>query len=382
MNEIIQTVSSAIAALRPLPDAGVSVRVATMEDLTFIDELQKKCREQLGFMFLSAIRGKIERGEILIAEERLTADDTDSTDKSGHLNSSVPSVKSVVTTPVGYCISVDRYSKHDDVGIIYQMNVVPGRQRSFVAATLLKAMFDRAAYGCKLFCCWCAQDLPANRFWEAMGFVPLAFRAGSEKKSVRRGSRQARVHIFWQKRIRANDVTTPWWFPSKTEGGAMRADRIALPIPPGKHWSDEMPIIIPQATEASRQLPDVKEKRPRTVGKVPVPSEGPVRHGPKQFRAPSAKPVIESVPEPVAEPIAEKPKREKKPKAKADPKLVAAARELRDRWLEHVNSGGDGAMLIEDAGKYDVTRVLPAVSAVERPAMSALMELKALPDAA
>jgi hypothetical protein len=35
------------------------------------------------------------------------------------------------------------------------------------------------------------------------------------------------------------------------------------------------------------------------------------------------------------------------------------ARELRDRWLEHVMSGGDGAMLIEDAGKYDVARALP-----------------------
>jgi hypothetical protein len=36
---------------------------------------------------------------------------------------------------------------------------------------------------------------------------------------------------------------------------------------------------------------------------------------------------------------------------------VSAARELRDRWLEHVNAG---EMLIESAGKYDVARVLPA----------------------
>jgi hypothetical protein len=45
--------------------------------------------------------------------------------------------------------------------------------------------------------------------------------------------------------------------------------------------------------------------------------------------------------------------REKKPKAKADPKLAAMARELRDRWLEHVNAG---QMLIESDGKYDVVR--------------------------
>jgi hypothetical protein len=31
--------------------------------------------------------------------------------------------------------------------------------------------------------------------------------------------------------------------------------------------------------------------------------------------------------------------REKRVKAKNDPRLIAAARELKDRWLEHVNSG-------------------------------------------
>jgi hypothetical protein len=46
------------------------------------------------------------------------------------------------------------------------------------------------------------------------------------------------------------------------------------------------------------------------------------------------------------------------------PNLIAAARELRDRWLEHVNSG---QTLIDDAGKYDVTRALPAMP--ERPTL-------------
>ena len=105
------------------------------------------------------------------------------------------------------------------------MNVVPGQQRGLIGATLLKAMFDRAAYGCRLFCCWCAQDIEANHFWESLGFVPLAFRAGSRQKD--------RVHIFWQKRIRAGDTTTPWWFPAQTTGGSIREDRLVLPIPPG-----------------------------------------------------------------------------------------------------------------------------------------------------
>ena len=46
------------------------------------------------------------------------------------------------------------------------------------------------------------QDIAANRFWEAMGFVPLAFRGGRTREG--RGGKP-RVHIFWQKRIRAGD---------------------------------------------------------------------------------------------------------------------------------------------------------------------------------
>jgi hypothetical protein len=59
-------------------------------------------------------------------------------------------------------------------------------------------------------------------------------------------------------------------------------------------------------------------------------------------------------------------------KAKNDPKLVAAARELRDRWLERVNAG---EYVFEDAGKYDVSR--RALAAVARAA-----HLKSLPHAA
>jgi hypothetical protein len=68
--------------------------------------------------------------------------------------------------------------------------------------------FDECAVWMQLYCCWCAQDIEANRFWESMGFVPLAFRAGSRE--------EGRVHIFWQKRIRAGDETTPYWFPAQT----------------------------------------------------------------------------------------------------------------------------------------------------------------------
>jgi hypothetical protein len=171
-----------------------------------------------------------------------------------------------------------------------------------------------------------------------MGFVPLAYREGSEKKK--------RIHIFWQKRIREGDNETPWWYPAKTEAGALVADRLVFPIPPGMHWSDELPIPVPTAKpQAAIEGPLAVSQSAR---KKPA-LDGPVKHGPQQYGPPPT-------PVSAAQAAVEKPKREKKPKAKVDPALVAKARELRDRWLEHVNSG---AMLIEGVGKYDVTRALP-----------------------
>jgi hypothetical protein len=64
--------------------------------------------------------------------------------------------------------------------------------------------------------------------------------------------------------------------------------------------------------------------------------------------------------EPVKEP---KPKRPKAPKAKNDPKLIAAARELRDRWLEEVNAG---RYLPGGAAKYEVNRSLPPPQSPQR----------------
>jgi hypothetical protein len=73
----------------------------------------------------------------------------------------------------------------------------------------------------------------------------------------------------------------------------------------------------------------------------------------------------------------EKKIKEPRKKTRNDPKLVAAARELRDRWLEEVNAGA--AMLVGN-GKYDVSRQLVGdtgdvdVQRVERKQMPLLIE--------
>src|SRR5262245_23830654 len=141
------------SAIAPVPRCTVSVRSATKADLPFIDALQRMHSHMVGWMPGKQLESYIASNSpgVLIAEDEHQ-------------------------TQLGYCIAKDQYMKRDDVGIVYQLNVMPLRQRHLVGASLVKACFDRAAYGCRLFSCWCAQDIQANSFWEALGFMPLAFR--------------------------------------------------------------------------------------------------------------------------------------------------------------------------------------------------------------
>src|SRR5262245_44690430 len=109
----------------------------------------------LGFMRKAALEGKIKLGEVLIAcrGEPCVRPSFEGEEGEHEVRA--------YGEPVGYCISSNRYLKRDELGVVYQMNVMPVQQRKLIGATLLKEVFERAPYGCKLFCCWCAQDLDA-----------------------------------------------------------------------------------------------------------------------------------------------------------------------------------------------------------------------------
>ncbi|HEV2295602.1 MAG TPA: hypothetical protein VGR35_17265, partial [Tepidisphaeraceae bacterium] len=295
-------------------------------------------------------------------------------------------------SPLGYIISRDRYLKRDELGVIYQLCVAPGDQRKLVGASLVKAVFERAAYGCRLFCCWCAQDLDANYFWESLGFVPIAFRAGSTGKK--------RVHIFWQRRIVEGDGT-PWWYPFKTDSGAIRADRIVFPIPPGVHWSEVKPVVVPSdrsvgilpepgaapAPKGSRTTAKPR-KQPEPViaaaacaspARHAITRSSALRFGPPVLPAPS----VPAAPTAMAR--AEQPPREKKPAVRIDPAYLKAARELRDRYLEHVNGErvNEAPHALASSGKYDVSRALAAPAVMAPTAMHIdARPLRQLPSAA
>jgi hypothetical protein len=339
----------------PLPEVGVRVRAGLAADLPFIDELQRVHSKSVGWMPLGQLEGHIQKGHVVIAE------------------SLPPEFE-----PVGYCIGVDRYFKREDVGIIYQMNIVPEHQRGLIGATLLQAMFDRWPWGVRLCSCWCAQDLAANRFWEAMGFVALAFRTGSRKRD--------RIHIFWQKAIRAEDCGGQganfrgWWYPSETGSGAMREDRIVLPIPPGVDWAEAKPRVLPpesgvpqlweQAAERRAEtlkLTDVERAERRAQRKLDRQAKTAARKQAEQRAATVAAGGLRFGPPEEALAMGGgggsgtggPPKKvaKKRHSLKNDPRLKRAARDLCGKWLEAIAAEPG---LVLPRPRYRVERALPA----------------------
>jgi hypothetical protein len=77
-----------------------------------------------------------------------------------------------------------------------------------------------------------------------------------------------RVHLFWQKRFRPGDEgvgATSWWYPCKTDGGQMRADRIALPIPPGTHWRDVQAVVVPMVVDTRHDREGERSAEPMSA---------------------------------------------------------------------------------------------------------------------
>ena len=349
--------SAAHSLLQPQSRVPIATRVATSADLPFIDGLQKQHSRALGFFPRAQMEGYVANQWVLIAEEVSGQSSVVSCGGDGQRTTD----NGLRAKPVGYCISRDRYLKRDELGVIYQLCVAPGHQRGLIGASLVKAVFERSAYGCKLYCCWCAQDLEANYFWESMGFVPIAFRAGSTGKR--------RVHIFWQRRINAQDTgerATPYWYPCQTNAGAIREDRLVFPIPPGTHWTEVQAVALPSTALTAPREAKMRRGTKAQGALQPPPQPPPSRPSAgRQYGPPSAGPIVEETQKP-APTAGEKPPREKRPPLKIDPKLVAKARELRDRYLEHVNGerlNESPKAMIAPSGKYDVSRRFAAPDA-------------------
>jgi hypothetical protein len=114
------------------------------------------------------------------------------------------------------------------------------------------------------------------------------------------------------------------------------------------HWRDAMPRVLPGGGE-SPQLENSQARRNRAPRS-------------KTEKQPQTKALGRLWFAPAAPPAAanpEKTKRPPKPKGKNNPQHIAAARELRDRYLEQVNSGN--LLLPQKRGKYHVARLPQAM---------------------
>ncbi|MEM9753845.1 MAG: hypothetical protein AAF916_10740 [Planctomycetota bacterium] len=414
--------SGGAAPLLPLPGASLpggdfDVRPGTLADLHWVDAAQKTEREGLGFRFTKELEGHVRDGRLWIAERmddvRCEMGDV-SRDASGADADIKHQTSPIKHAPIGYCIAKDRYQSRDELGLIVQMYVVPEHRRSLVAANFLSRIWDTWPTGVKLCSCWCAQDLPANRFWESCGFRALAFRTGARETRFTTydaegnptgKTKRHRIHIYWQKRIRAGDNETPYWYPGQTGGGSLNEARLVFPIPPGSSWKDAKPAILPGVGDLFEALRREREEvERRALLQLAPPEDAKPKQTAAERRAAKAAqaekhaaadakrskvhrgglrfaplpPSGEELAKREAEAAAEakrakaeatkQAKRDakaaaKKLSSKNDPALAALSRELRDRWLDAVAT--DTTLLSlppEDKPTYDVSRMLEAAS--------------------
>jgi hypothetical protein len=213
----------------PTPRCAVSVRPGTVADIPFIDQLQKMHSHMVGWMPTKQIEGKIAAGHVIVAEDAQHG-------------------------PLGYCISQDQYHGRDDVGIVFQLNVLPLKQRHLIGATLIKV--GVRARGVR---------------------VSAVLLAGARRTSRRTTSGNRSGSCRWRS---AREVGTSSGFTSSGSGACARATRAQMRRRGGSrrrrkparsaridrvsrsrrdtHWRDAKPVVLPGITvepELPKTLP-------------------------------------------------------------------------------------------------------------------------------
>ena len=78
---------------------------------------------------------------------------------------------------------------------VYQVCIQYDAQRRLHGAQLIGRLINKAeAEGYDRISCWVADDIPANDFWQAMGFVKMAEREGGKKRG-----RKHNGWVYWCK---------------------------------------------------------------------------------------------------------------------------------------------------------------------------------------
>lgn len=160
------------------------VRTATASDLRFVDHLQKKFANCVGFLPKIAIENLIDQGHMRIALENEDA--------------------------AGYILSRSRLKWQPRMRSITQACVAMDAQRRHHGLALLRQVENEArATGLLAIQACCAVGLESNSFWHAAGFIPIVHMT---PQNVR-----GREIICWRKPLAS---VMPLWFamPPKYAG--------------------------------------------------------------------------------------------------------------------------------------------------------------------
>jgi hypothetical protein len=236
--------------LAHLPDGEhkhVTIRAAVPGggDLKFLDHLQKKYSNQLGFLPTQALEWNIENGKVSIALEN--------------------------DEPAAYLLGKGNYLRDPHFGIIYQAAVSYDARRRLMGTALVQHFMDAMEPNIRLIGLWCAQDIEANEFWNACGFEAIAARHGSRRKG--------RVHIFWVGKT-AKGKHEQLRYPKHTKGGLMREHREVYGLAPGEVYKEVvLPAPPPEPPEEVARLSEpgvttrgaAARKRSHTARRAVVP---------------------------------------------------------------------------------------------------------------
>lgn len=166
-----------------------SIHQAQPADWSFLDHLQRRHHDAIGFLSRMALLEAIERKRVWLALEN--------------------------GEPAGYLYGKAGYQRREDVAIIFQAAICYDARRRLLGTSLVEAFISGLPSAVSQLCLWCAADLDANLFWSALDFEPVATRAGARSSG--------RTHLFWCRHV--GDASEGFWVPERTRGGIMREGR-------------------------------------------------------------------------------------------------------------------------------------------------------------
>jgi hypothetical protein len=189
-----------------------TVRLAQVQDWKFLDHLQRKHHDAIGFLPRVALERAIVQGHVMLAIEN--------------------------GEPAGYVYSQSPYQRRKDIAIIFQAAICFDARRRLLGTALVESFLARFPPTVRQVCLWCASDLDASLFWSALGFVAVAWRDGARSTG--------RKHLFWCRHLGEEMKTRQaafsfrdgsamgFWVPESTRSGVIRESRAVTRLEEGE----------------------------------------------------------------------------------------------------------------------------------------------------